>query len=436
MKRKPISHHPRGRHLTYKDRCFIEALLKEGASFRYIANELGKSPSTISREVRRHTLVKHAVHNDCINRMDCDKKFVCGSTKCSKKCRTCNKCKLYCEDYIQGQCEKLTDSNFLCNTCSHLQLCFFEKRIYRAEQAEREYRATLVETRNGFDLTLEQLEDINNKVSPLIFKGQSPFHIKQSLGTDLPISESTLRRLIAGNELDARNIDLYEQVKRKSRRRRQNNNPELQSPSKLGRFYSDYLEYIATHNINAVQMDCVEGCIEDTCVLLTLHFPTSHMQLVFILPEHTAHCVVSALDKIEESIGPELFSLVFPIIVTDNGHEFWDIEGMERSLYGGTRTKVFFCDPNRSDQKAACETNHKLIRHILPKGTSIDFITQFDATLLTNHLNSYSRKSLYGKCPYDVAMQLLPEDFFCLLGLEKVSAEQVLLKPSLLHTSK
>ena len=92
------------------------------------------------------------------------------------------------------------------------------------------------------------------------------------------------------------------------------------------------------------------------------------------------------------------------VLLTDNGHEFCDIMGIERSLYGGIHTKVFFCDSNRSDQKGVCEANHKLIRNIIPKGTPIDDFTQTDANLITNHINSYARMSLYGKCPYDIAI--------------------------------
>ncbi|MBQ9134814.1 MAG: hypothetical protein IJX66_01820 [Lachnospiraceae bacterium] len=50
---------------------------------------------------------------------------------------------------------------------------------------------------------------------------------------------------------------------------------------------------------------------------------------------------------------------------------------------------------------------------------------------MMNHINSYSRKALYGKTPYDVAMKILPEDFFILLGLEQFPPMEVVLKPSL-----
>ena len=46
-----------GKHLTLSDRTSIEASLKEGISFKGIASELGKDPSTISKEVRAHITI-------------------------------------------------------------------------------------------------------------------------------------------------------------------------------------------------------------------------------------------------------------------------------------------------------------------------------------------------------------------------------------------
>lgn len=41
-------------HLTPYERCQMEALLKRGDSQRTIGRALGRSPSTISRELRRN----------------------------------------------------------------------------------------------------------------------------------------------------------------------------------------------------------------------------------------------------------------------------------------------------------------------------------------------------------------------------------------------
>ncbi len=105
---------------------------------------------------------------------------------------------------------------------------------------------------------------------------------------------------------------------------------------------------------------------------------------------------------------------------------------MERSLYGGKRTQIFFCEPNRSDEKGSCENNHKFIRYVIPKGTNMDPYNQMQISIMMNHINSYCRESLFGKCPYDMAMAVMPEDFFTLLGLEKIPADEVLLRPSLI----
>ena len=123
---------------------------------------------------------------------------------------------------------------------------------------------------------------------------------------------------------------------------------------------------------------------------------------------------------------------MFSLILTDNGHEFTDILGMERSIFGGKRTKIFFCEPNRSDEKGNCENNHKYIRYIIPKGYSLEPYSQMDISIMMNHINSFKRKSIYGRSPYEMAMAVLPSDFFILLGLEIISPEKVILTPSLL----
>ena len=200
----------------------------------------------------------------------------------------------------------------------------------------------------------------------------------------------------------------------------------------MGHLYDDFLKYIDQNDVFVAQMDCVEGKKEDKKVLLTLHIPIFHFQIAFIMEEHTSACVVETLDLLEYSLGAELYSSVFGVILTDNGHEFLDIEGMERSVFGGQRTKIFFCEPNRSDQKGACETNHKMIRYILPKGTSFQSLVQPDIIKMMSHINSYGRKSLAGATPYKVASATLPKEFFDILGIELVPPEQLNLTPSLL----
>lgn len=425
MQKKP------SKHFSADDRVRIEALLGEGFSLRYIADRLDRSPSTISREIKKHAVSLVPRCCDCLNASGCSHLHVCGASACRKKCRSCARAKRYCPDYIQAFCDALLSHPLqLCNSCHKINFCHFQQRFYCGTTAHQQYKDTLINSRNGFDLTAAQLDEINSTVAPLIRRGQSVYHIVQTNKDSLPVSESTIRRLIGNCELDVRLIDLPEAVKRKPRRRPQ---PHPEPPvSKAGHLYHDFLSFIQSHDVPVVQMDCVEGTKSDSGAILSLHFTMFHMQLYFALQSHDSDSVVRMLDTIEDALGQKLFSACFPLILTDNGKEFSDIKGMERSIYGGKRTKIFFCEPNRSDQKAQCETNHKLLRRIVPKGTSVDRFMQADMTLAANHVNSYVRKSLFEKCPYDLARDTLPDDFFVRLGLEQIPAKSVLLTPGLL----
>ena len=419
------------KHLTNAERIKIETLLSQGFSIRSIADFLEKSPSTISREIGRHSIVKTPNTCDCNDYTGCNVKHICGSKDCNKKCLSFHLAKKYCEHYSKRSCEHWNGSKVkLCNGCTKRGYCRLEKHFYDAKKAQAEYCDTLIQSRNGFDLTLEDMTRINSIISPRIKKGQSLYHIAKNNGDELNISESTLRRLVMAGEMDAGLIDLPQAVKRRKRKVRIV--PKLKNPKKTGHLYSDFKKYLSENDVPVVQMDCIVGKKEDSRVLLTLHFTQFHMQLIFRLKEHTSKCVTDLFDSLEKKLGKELFAMCFPLILTDNGHEFSNIDGMEKSIYGGKRTNIFFCDPNRSDQKGQCENNHKLIRTILPKGTSFSRLTNKDTLLVTNHINSYVRKSLFGKSPFETAMNALPAEFFTKLKLKRINESDVNLTPKLL----
>lgn len=421
-------------HITYEERIIIEDMLTRRQSFYAIGQKLGRSTSTISREVRNRRKFYKSSGNDCVNLRNCVQKLLCGGTNCSKLCRTCKRCTHVCPTYKKLECIKIISPPYTCNSCPKFYGCHLDRYRYEAKFAQNQYKELLIDRRAGFDLTLGELERINLLVSPLIKNGQSPYHIAQTMREQLPVSESTIRRMINSCELDARNIDLRNKVKRKQRNH--NKNQKVLSISKIGRLYQDYLTYVEETDCSAVEMDCVEGKKEEKATLLTLHFPQYKLQLAFIMDDQTSANVIYILDVLEEVLGKELFRLLFSVILTDNGHEFADIPGMERSIYSGQRSKIFFCEPNRSNEKGHCENNHKYIRYVIPKGTSLEPYSQSDISLMMDHINSYKRKSLYGKCPYEAARSVLPEDFFLLLGLELIPPEQVLLQPRLLKKSR
>ncbi len=444
-KKKNVPPKPRT-HLTLDDRIAIEKGLDHRKSISEIARELGKDRSTISREIQRNCTIKEQKGVLCEHYWNCKKNDLC-PRKCGprKHCSRCKmiKCSNTCPDYKKSadRCLRRKEKE-VCNGCPCLKdpvYCFFTQRIYRAVKADNASSERSLAARGGFNLTGEQFARIDKIVSPLLQKGLSPYAIL-SKHKDLGISIQTLYRLVECGELSAGNLDLRNQVKRKPRKglktRKMRN--EVVSKLKEGRKFSNFKEYMATNSVPVVQMDTVLGLQAEKPCLLTLHLPSVHLQLALILEEHTSTCVVHALDVLEETLGTELFESVFPVILTDNGTEFTDITGMERSFLipDHQRTKIFFCDPNRSDQKGACENNHRFIRYVIPKGTSLMPYSQEDINLMMNHINSYPRKELYGKTPLQAARILLPEDVFILLGLEEIPHDELFLKPALLWKGK
>ena len=155
--------------------------------------------------------------------------------------------------------------------------------------------------------------------------------------------------------------------------------------------------------------------------------------IIILLPNCTQKCVVNAINTLCDTIGLRTFKKYFPVILTDNGSEFknpWDIEKTES---GTQRTRIFYCDPYVSNQKARIEKNHEYIRYVIPKGRSMSKYTQDDINLLASHINSVGRDSLNGATPFELAELLLDKKIPILTGLKKVSPDEVMLKPALIE---
>ena len=68
---------------TYEERLDIQKYLKESLSFKEMARKLDKSPTTISREIRKYSSTVATGYpgypfNPCKNRFNCRKKGLCG----------------------------------------------------------------------------------------------------------------------------------------------------------------------------------------------------------------------------------------------------------------------------------------------------------------------------------------------------------------------
>ena len=381
------------KHLTLSDRNDIQLGLERGETFKAIGQLILKDPTTISKEVKRNKQVREYTSNNL-------------------------------------PCPLLNKAPFVCNGCpKRRQNCGFKKIFYLAKQAQKQYEQTLVEAREGTPLNSQTFWNMDKIISDGVKKGQHIYHILKTHNLD--VSSSTVYRHIRKGYLSIAPIDLARAVKFKERRK--SKLPSIPKEAKKGRSYEDFQNYLALKQLNSwLEMDTVMGRMGGK-VLLTFNLSFCNFIFARLLDNKTALEVTKHLYDIKNTLhqADKDFFQLFPVILTDNGGEFARVDDIEMDVRG--ESKLFFCDPNRSDQKGRIEKNHTLIRDILPKGTSFDNLTQEDINLVCSHVNSVKRAALNGKSAYELFAFTYGKEIPKLLGISKIPAEDVCQSSKLLQ---
>ena len=178
-------------------------------------------------------------------------------------------------------------------------------------------------------------------------------------------------------------------------------------------------------------MDSVIGRVGGK-VLLTLMFKSCDLMLAFIRDRNTSQSVIDVFNYMDETLGREVFSRLLAVCLADNGSEFSNPKALEYGGQGYHRTRLYYCDPFASFQKPHLELNHEFIRKVLPKGKSFDDLSQNDISLMMSHIKSCSREKLNDKSPFDSFSFLHGHDILEKLGISRIPANEIMLKPSLL----
>lgn len=128
--------------------------------------------------------------------------------------------------------------------------------------------------------------------------------------------------------------------------------------------------------------------------MLVLTERKTRNEIIFKLPDHTDEAVVAALDRLENKWGADMFKQVFKTITVDNGSEFADAEGLQRSVLneGEKRTQVYYCHPYSSWERGTNEVTNKMIRRKVPKGTNFDEKTDEEIESIESWVNNYPRR--------------------------------------------
>ena len=381
------------KHLTLSDRNDIQLGLERSETFKAIGQSILKDPTTVSKEVKRNRQIRES---------------------------TCHNL----------PCPLLDRAPFVCNGCpKRRQNCGYKKIFYLAKQAQKQYEKILVEAREGTPLNSKTFWEMDKIISDGVKKGQHIYHILKTHNLD--VSSSTVYRHIRKGYLSIAPIDLTRAVKFKERRK--SKLPSIPKEAKKGRSYEDFQNYLTLNQLDSwLEMDTVMGRTGGK-VLLTFNLSFCNFIFARLLDNKTALEVTKHFYDIKNTFhqADKDFFQFFPVILTDNGGEFARVDDIEMDVRG--ESKLFFCDPNRSDQKGRIEKNHTLLRDILPKGTYFDNLTQEDINLVCSHVNSVKRAALNGKSSYELFSFTYGEEIPELLGISNIPAEDVCQSSTLLQ---
>lgn len=422
-------------HMTIGERYIIESCINEGWNFKSIGKHLGRDSTTISREVKNHrTFVVRSEHqkNDCISALSCNKKHLCGAEDCDGRCANCEEysCHDFCRQYESRHCEKLDSKPYVCNACRQRIKCKCQHVYYNAQSADTAYRKELAEARSGVHMPPEKRREVDALLAPLLGNGQSLGHIYATHAAEIGCSRRTIYNYIENRVLSTKSIDLPKKVSYRPRKPKPK--PVRQYDYRAGRTFKDFYEYLEKWpKTRVIEMDTLKGTREKGKAILTLVFRDTGFMLGFLLPDCTQKSVKKVFDELMDAMHFHHFSELFELILTDNGGEFKDPVSLECADWGELRTRIYYCDPNCAWQKPHVERNNGIIRTVIPKGTSLDRLTQEDVTLLTNHINSYYRDILDAGTPFERAYPYIKE-LLEPLGLRRIPPDEVILKPALL----
>ena len=142
------------------------------------------------------------------------------------------------------------------------------------------------------------------------------------------------------------------------------------------------------------ELDTVESGRGDKTCLFVFTERMTRKELIFKASGKTQPCLVKILNCLERSMTAPVFRETFKTITCDNGCEFTDSNAIEKSYYNKTikRTKVYYCHPYNACERGSNENANKLIRRWIPKGSHISLFSDEYIKNVQDWMNNYPRK--------------------------------------------
>ena len=418
--------------LTQMELGKIEAKLDEGDNATQIAEYLGRDASCIQKEIKKFSVVKPSKKEckDCKNYEKCNQRNLCGYSLSGERCNICRECKVgteLCKEYEPVvKCNKLKGIKKVCNACPlYGYKCSKPKLVYKAEEAWKQHqrnRKNSVKKYKALD-NEEYMEELSKKIR----RGISPEVALATTGNKygVTISLPTLYLRIERKKMKCTNMDLRNKLKRMPKEEKKEKRIDRSKHRANGRSFNDLARCEQIGRTEKIgQMDTVIGTVGGKLLLTLLNKETSFL---FGIPieNKKQETIIREIDKIERVLSDK-FKLILEKIITDNGVEFLDYEGLEKSAINEEkRFNLYYANPYASYEKGMIENQHRLIRYFYPKGTNLDKYKNSDIIEKINMINNYPRKSLKWSTPYKEMEKKLGKEIMNTLGFYEISIEKL-----------
>ena len=194
------------KHMGNDERNRIEFMLGYGSNVADIARALGRSESTISRELQNRR-IDSTKHYGCSNRLcarfdDCRRTAFNG--RANHPAKNAPGCFESCPDFREAICRRLVNAPYVCNGCEREHNCPMRKRYYIASGAQANYRGVLVNSRSGVHPDEETVRRMSDVLTPAARQGQSvdaviamQFHFPVAYASSAPLKVPSRRSTVA-----------------------------------------------------------------------------------------------------------------------------------------------------------------------------------------------------------------------------------------------
>lgn len=275
------------------------------------------------------------------------------------------------------------------------------KKKYFADAAQQQYEERRLETGCKYKLekATEIVEYIEKKIkeekwSPDAAIGRASLEYPEWE----PISTKTFYNYIDMNLVNVKPIDLHLKVRLRLKTKRVRNHKKF-----LGKSIEQRPENVNNREeLGHWEMDTVVGIREKSSVLLTLTERVTRCEIIQKIDDRTSASVIKGLDEIKTRLT-DSFTTMFKSITCDNGSEFSNSIKMEDLL----NVPIYFAHPYSSFERGTNENHNGIIRRFIPKGKSIDDISQKLIDRAENFMNNLPRKILGYLTPIECLAKLL-----------------------------